>query len=86
MLANRVGSAGHGRMLAEALPPGLRWYGALPREEDFALPSRHLGLVQGEEIADLDARLDAAAEAIAGTTEGELAGAGGVSAPAGAGG
>lgn len=72
VLANRVGSAGHGQMLAEALPPGLRWYGALPRKEDFTLPSRHLGLVQGAEIADLDARLDAAAEAIAGSADAAL--------------
>ena len=65
VLANRVGSAGHGQMLAAALPPGLRWYGGLPREENFALPSRHLGLVQGVEIEDLDNRLDAAAEVLA---------------------
>lgn len=65
VLGNRVGSEGHGRMLAESLPAGMHWYGALSRDESFTLPSRHLGLVQGDEIADLDARLDAAAEAIA---------------------
>jgi cobyrinic acid a,c-diamide synthase len=31
----------------------------------MAIPSRHLGLIQAAEIADLDRRLDAAAEAIA---------------------
>lgn len=72
VLANRVGSEGHGRMLAEALPAGLRWYGALSRDESFTLPSRHLGLVQGDEIEDLDARLDAAAEAIASSAGSEL--------------
>ncbi|GGB98052.1 hydrogenobyrinate a,c-diamide synthase [Marinobacterium zhoushanense] len=65
VLANRVGSAGHAQMLQQALPDSLRWYGALPREQAFELPSRHLGLVQGSEIEDLDRRLDAAADAIA---------------------
>ena len=72
VLANRVGSHSHGQMLAAALPPGLQWHGALTREESFTLPSRHLGLVQGAEIADLDARLDAAAEAIAGSADAAL--------------
>lgn len=65
ILANRVGSQGHGQMLAESLPDSLQWYGALTRDESFSLPSRHLGLVQSQEIADLDTRLDSAAEAIA---------------------
>jgi cobyrinic acid a,c-diamide synthase len=60
VLANRVGSPGHAEMLRESLPPGLAWYGALPREAGFELPSRHLGLVQAAELADLDARLDRA--------------------------
>lgn len=72
VLANRVGSEGHGRMLAEALPADIRWYGALSRDESFTLPSRHLGLVQGEEIDDLDARLDAAATAIENSAGKEL--------------
>lgn len=64
VLANRVGSARHGEMLAESLPAGMRFFGALPREEAFSLPERHLGLVQGAEIADLDARMNAAAAAL----------------------
>ncbi|HYQ37841.1 MAG TPA: cobyrinate a,c-diamide synthase, partial [Pseudomonas sp.] len=36
------------------------------------LPSRHLGLVQAAELADLDARLDAAAAALAETAELDL--------------
>src|SRR5690606_27938997 len=47
----------------------IRWYGALPRSADVELPSRHLGLVQAEELADLDARLDAAADALAASAE-----------------
>ncbi|TBW12587.1 cobyrinate a,c-diamide synthase [Azotobacter chroococcum subsp. isscasi] len=65
VLANRVGSARHGEILRDSLPAHLPWYGALPRSAGIELPSRHLGLVQAGELADLDARLDAAAEALA---------------------
>jgi cobyrinic acid a,c-diamide synthase len=64
VLANRVGSERHGQILRDALPAPLRWYGALPRSSEVELPSRHLGLVQAAELADLDARLDAAADAL----------------------
>src|SRR5690606_7319667 len=59
VLANRTGSARHGEILRDCLPPGIRWYGALPRSPGMQLPSRHLGLVQADELTDLDARLDA---------------------------
>jgi cobyrinic acid a,c-diamide synthase len=62
VVANRVGGAGHRRMLAEALAPlGLPLVGYLPRAEALELPSRHLGLVQAEERSDLQAVLDRAA-------------------------
>lgn len=64
VLANRVGSEGHARMLRESLPEGMHWFGGLPRDEAMGMPSRHLGLVQADEIADLDARLTRAAEAL----------------------
>lgn len=64
VLANRVGSARHGDILRDCLPPGIAWYGALPRDAAIELPSRHLGLIQAEELSDLDARLDAAADAL----------------------
>lgn len=64
VLANRVGSAGHAEMLRESLPAGLAWWGALPRDEACALPSRHLGLVQAGEVADLEQRIDRAAQAL----------------------
>ncbi|VXC45133.1 Hydrogenobyrinate a,c-diamide synthase [Pseudomonas sp. 8AS] len=64
VLANRTGSTRHGEILRDSLPPALRWYGALPRSAALELPSRHLGLVQAEELADLDSRLDAAADAL----------------------
>jgi cobyrinic acid a,c-diamide synthase len=66
-IANRVGSARHREMLSAQLPASVPLLAALPRLDDAALPSRHLGLVQAEEVADLDRRLDLAADAIAGT-------------------
>lgn len=64
VIANRVGSPRHAQMLAESLPPGLHWLGALPRDERYTLPERHLGLVQAAEISDLDTRIEAAADAL----------------------
>jgi len=64
VLANRIGGEVHAQMLRESLPPGLAWFGALPREAAFELPSRHLGLVQAAEVADLDHRIGLAAQAL----------------------
>jgi cobyrinic acid a,c-diamide synthase len=69
VLANRVGTVRHAQLLENSLTEGLRWYGGLSREIAIELPSRHLGLVQASELNDLDARLDAAAEALAGSCE-----------------
>ena len=67
VLANHVGSARHAAMLEAALLPGMRWYGALARDAQAALPERHLGLLQAGEIADLEVRLDRMADALAAT-------------------
>ncbi|WP_438392185.1 cobyrinate a,c-diamide synthase [Caballeronia sp. DA-9] len=72
VLANRVASQRHAQMLSEAIPKGVRYCGYLPGMDDVALPGRHLGLTQAAEIADLDARLDRAADAIAETALREL--------------
>ena len=72
VLANRVGSSRHGDILRDCLPPHIGWFGALPRSASVELPSRHLGLVQAQELADLDARLDAAADALEASADREL--------------
>ncbi|MEK8080529.1 cobyrinate a,c-diamide synthase [Pseudomonas sp. XK-1] len=72
VLGNRVGSTRHGEILRDALPASIRWYGALPRSAEVQLPSRHLGLIQAGEVADLDARLDAAADALAASADTSL--------------
>jgi cobyrinic acid a,c-diamide synthase len=64
VLANRTGSERHNGILRDSLPPAMRWFGGLPRSAAIELPRRHLGLIQAEELADLDARLDAAADAL----------------------
>lgn len=61
--ANRIGSAYHAQLLKESLPSALHWLGALPREDRLALPERHLGLMAANELSDLEARLDALADA-----------------------
>ena len=63
-LANGVGSAGHAQMLRDSLPEGIAWYGSLPRDPRYQLPSRHLGLVQADEIGDIDRRIALAAQAL----------------------
>lgn len=64
VIANRVASEGHAQMLAKSLKRSLPLIAALPRL-DNVLPERHLGLVQAEELADLDAALDRLADALA---------------------
>lgn len=72
VLANRGSSARQTELLKASLPSGMRWFGALPRNSGIELPSRHLGLIQADELSDLDARLDAAADAIAASADTSL--------------
>jgi len=54
VILNRVGSERHRDGIFEAMGrAGLRVFGAFPRDAGIALPSRHLGLVQAGEHADL---------------------------------
>lgn len=67
VLANGVASERHQAMLREGMPEGVAYLGALPRNPGLQLPSRHLGLVQAAELAELDGLLDEAAAAIGNT-------------------
>jgi len=60
VVANRVGSAGHARMVAESLRD-IPLFGTLPRQAR-RLPERHLGLVLPDEVGDIDGVLDALAD------------------------
>lgn len=64
VIANHVGSTGHAKMLKDCLPVNIPWLAALERDNQFTLPERHLGLHLADEISDLDARIDAAANAL----------------------
>lgn len=65
VILNRAGSARHGEMVRRAIEAICPVLGTLPRRADLALPSRHLGLVQASERADLTDFLDRAADLIA---------------------
>ena len=63
LLANNCGSDRHRELIEAALPDDLPLLASLARSEDIALPERHLGLVQAEEVAEeLEQRFDAGAD------------------------
>lgn len=73
VLANRVGSAYHAQLCRDTLDEAdIAWYGHLPRDNDAAMPERHLGLLPAAEIEDLKQRLDAMADALAATAAAQL--------------
>ncbi|MBI5111744.1 MAG: cobyrinate a,c-diamide synthase [Rhodovulum sp.] len=66
VILNRVAGERHRDLIAPALAAiGLPVVGTLGRDARLTLPERHLGLVQAAETADLDARLDRIADAVA---------------------
>ena len=64
VLANKVGSDGHARLLRDSLPSHLNWFGALEKNESLSLPERHLGLFMASEIHDLEEKIETAANAL----------------------
>ncbi|MEE9425588.1 MAG: cobyrinate a,c-diamide synthase, partial [Methylococcales bacterium] len=65
VLANSIASPRHAQMVEEGVPDGIKYFGGIPRSQQFSLPERHLGLVQAEEVSDIDNRLSHTASAIA---------------------
>lgn len=65
-LANRVAGTGHAEMLADSVRDRSAWCGAVFSDDRTTLPERHLGLVMPEEVSDLDARIERAADALLG--------------------
>lgn len=63
VIANRVGSDAHARMVGEGLPHDLPLIAALKRDATLSLPERHLGLVQALELPEIDKQLEAWADA-----------------------
>ena len=65
VILNRVSSERHIRLLTDALTNiGVKVIGAVPRVDNLALPSRHLGLVQADEHPELDHFLNQAAQIV----------------------
>ncbi|ROS04896.1 cobyrinic acid a,c-diamide synthase [Sinobacterium caligoides] len=63
LIANNCGSERHAQLIRDALPETLPLLATLKRDPSIALPERHLGLVQAEEVADeLEQRFEAAAD------------------------
>ncbi|NOV29325.1 cobyrinate a,c-diamide synthase [Methylomonas sp. ZR1] len=62
VIANKVGSPSHAKLLEEALPNNIPLLAAMAKDTGVGMPSRHLGLLQADEIGDLDLRLARAAE------------------------
>ena len=65
VFANRVAGERHADLVRQGMPPGIHFSGSLSRDAQITLPDRHLGLVQAQEIGDLDERLTAAASRLA---------------------
>ncbi|HEY8118464.1 MAG TPA: cobyrinate a,c-diamide synthase [Methylophilaceae bacterium] len=62
VIANQIGSSGHADFLRSSLPANIPWLGALPKDNSYSIPERHLGLHRASETHDLDARIEAAAK------------------------
>ncbi len=67
VFANRVSSQRHEDILRESLNEDVHFFGRLAKNPDISLPERHLGLVQAQELSDIDTQLDLAAQALAKT-------------------
>jgi cobyrinic acid a,c-diamide synthase len=66
VVLNRVASPRHEDLVRRAMEAaGIAVLGAVPRHAPIALPERHLGLVQAEELSRLDALIGEAARLIA---------------------
>lgn len=68
IVANALGSERHRQLIDAALAPETPLLASLLREEDMALPSRHLGLVMPDEQHDVDERIALAADQLEGST------------------
>ncbi|MDA3629451.1 cobyrinate a,c-diamide synthase [Saccharopolyspora sp. WRP15-2] len=71
VILNRVGSPRHEQVLRDAADAaGLPVFGAIPRADDLAVPSRHLGLVTAVEHGSEAVRaVDAMTEIVAGSVD-----------------
>jgi len=66
VICNRIGSARHRKLIEDAVQQhcASTTLGFFPRDIDFEMPSRHLGLYMGHEITGSDTRLDKLASSV----------------------
>lgn len=64
VIANRIGGIGHADFLRGSLPETISWLGALPADDVYSLPERHLGLHMATEIDGLEQKIENAANAL----------------------
>ena len=64
-IANATGSQRHRELIKESMPNSVKLLACLPRQDNLVLPHRHLGLINPNEVDDIDQRLDAIATVIA---------------------
>lgn len=73
VIANSCNTERHAQLIRDALPSDLPLLATLPRDPDVALPERHLGLVQADEVRDeLEVRFNSGADWIGGNPVTEL--------------
>ena len=60
VIGNRVGSENHHQIIQDVL--GDLYLGSVRRNDNLQLPHRHLGLIQAQELSDLEQTLNEAAE------------------------
>ena len=64
VIANGVASERHRDLIAGSMPANIHLLGCVPKQQDVALPERHLGLVNPKEIEDIELRLNALADSL----------------------
>ncbi|WII38087.1 cobyrinate a,c-diamide synthase [Paenibacillus thiaminolyticus] len=71
VIANRVGSEGHGKLIREAVEQvcGVPLVGCVLREDGLQVPERHLGLVPAVERGGLETLFDRMADAVEAHTD-----------------
>lgn len=72
VIANRVNTPRHQEILENCLSDEFCFFGRMPTDSAITLPERHLGLVQAQELADINHQLDLAAAHIGATGLAEL--------------
>ncbi len=65
VIANRIASERHADMIKESVTEHIGIFDVFMRDEEITLPERHLGLVQADELHNIDEKLQLAARKIA---------------------